>query len=166
MKRLPEKLRETFARPFGQILTEQQVLSKLAGMTGALVVSVGDTCSFALLKNNVNPDIIIYDLKNARVPVSAEVKSTLERYCPHAIRVQSPAGVITGELEKAVKSVLRAKKGSVFVEGEEDLASLIVMLHAQRGAVLLYGQPGEGIVFVEITLETKKTAQSLFKQFE
>lgn len=166
MKKLPLKLRETFSKPFGPVLSERQALSKLSAGTRKLVVSVGDTCSFALLKNSVQPDVLIYDLKTARVPVSAEMKEMLERYCAQAVRVQSPAGVITEELENAVKSALRAGKGSVFVDGEEDLASLIVMLHAPLGTVLLYGQPSEGIAFVEITSDVKRKAKTLFDQFE
>jgi uncharacterized protein (UPF0218 family) len=39
-------------------------------------------------------------------------------------------------------------------------------MHAPLGTIILYGQPGEGVVMLAITQDMKKRAEELFMCFE
>ncbi|MDO8451425.1 MAG: DUF359 domain-containing protein, partial [bacterium] len=63
---------------------------------------------------------------------------------------------------------------AIIVDGEEDLLVLPVILASPIGAFILYGQPGyrtvpgqpgEGVVSVPVTSETKEKARILLGQF-
>jgi uncharacterized protein (UPF0218 family) len=47
------------------------------------------------------------------------------------------------------------------VEGEEDMLALPIFVMASEGAVVLYGQPLEGMVAVKITAAKRKQAKDL-----
>ena len=49
----------------------------------------------------------------------------------------------------------------ITVFGEEDLLVLPVCIHAPDNSIVLYGQPNEGLVLVEITTEIRNKAQTL-----
>lgn len=165
MKRLQEELREELRKPFGEILSEWEVLERIKKSKG-LLFAVGDVCAFYLLENGVSPDILIYDLKYMRKEVSGEIKTKLVGFDGLPIVVRNPAGFITNELVAAVKKAVEDKKGKIFVEGEEDLAALVVMVVAPKGSVLVYGQPNEGMVFVELDDVIRKRATADFSRME
>jgi uncharacterized protein (UPF0218 family) len=52
------------------------------------------------------------------------------------------------------------------VEGEEDLLTLIAVLYAPKNALVLYGQPHEGLVAVRITSEKKAQAERILKEMK
>jgi uncharacterized protein (UPF0218 family) len=54
----------------------------------------------------------------------------------------------------------------VVVEGEEDLAPLYVHLHVPLHAVVLYGQPNQGVVVQPSNLATKARCRRLLELFE
>lgn len=73
---------------------------------------------------------------------------------------KNPPGHITKTLvlaiSKAIKQYIRTGgKQIIKVVGEEDLAALPAILLAPLGSVVFYGQPGEGVVVVEVTEEEK-----------
>jgi uncharacterized protein (UPF0218 family) len=51
-------------------------------------------------------------------------------------------------------------KSLIMVEGEEDLLGFPAMLLAPIGSVLLYGQPGVGIVWSPVDSDNKALAKS------
>jgi hypothetical protein len=101
-----------------------------------------------------------------RKEVSEEVKNKLVGFDGPPIVVRNPAGFITNELVAAVKKAVEDKKGKIFVDGEEDLAALVVMVVAPKGSVLVYGQPNEGMVFVELDDVIRKRAAIDFSRME
>lgn len=79
------------------------------------------------------------------------------------VSVDNPAGIITDELIRTLCEAFASEKLlRIFVRGEEDLATLPVILLAPIGAVVLYGQPDEGVVFVEVTKKKKEEIRALF----
>jgi len=53
----------------------------------------------------------------------------------------------------------------IIVNGEEDLAVIPCVLMAPNDSIILYGQPGEGIVVVEAD-KLKETAKRMLDNFE
>ena len=77
------------------------------------------------------------------------------------VSVDNPAGIITDELIKTLSEAFASEKPlRIFVRGEEDLATLPVILMAPLDSVVLYGQPDEGVVFVKVTEEKRKGNKS------
>ena len=143
---LPEKMREEVRRPFGKVYSGSAAME--ACTKGARpLISVGDQCASDLIDAGLAPDILIFDFKIKRVEIPQEMKKKLAPHAKNAFVVLSAAGVISDELEIAIRRVLAEGKGAVMVVGEDDLTSLLVMAHAKHGT-LVYGQPDEGAVVV------------------
>ena len=59
-----------------------------------------------------------------------------------------------------VKKALEGREHThIVVKGEEDLLTLIAVLHAPKNAFVVYGQPHCGVVVVKATLEKKARAK-------
>ena len=68
----------------------------------------------------------------------------------------NPAGIITKELTAALLTALQKDIKYVFVDGEEDTATIVLVLILPLGAKIYYGQPGEGMVELAVTEEKKQ----------
>ncbi len=84
------------------------------------------------------------------------------------IIVNNPPGHITKELVNAVKNtylsiIKNGRQRIIQVVGEEDLAGVPAILLAPLGGIVLYGQPREGVVLVEVTEEMKKRLLDLLR---
>lgn len=129
------------------------------------LISVGDVTTFHLLEAGVFPDLCIVDDRTQRFPVSDEVLVRTKDRLYREVLVDNPAGTISEELILTLEKAVRAKTPvRIFVRGEEDLATLPVIALAPLGTVVLYGQPDEGVVFVEVTEEKKAFVLGLFKK--
>src|SRR5271157_742608 len=148
MRRLQETLRLELRSPFGKIVKNEELLEAIKGRKG-LLISVGDECSYSLIKAGVNPDIVVYDLRIKRKDVIGNIRDVLGKFNDGEVIVHSPAGAIMDELVESVKDALEKRKGKILVKGEEDLAALVVMMYAPNGSLIVYGQPDEGAVLVE-----------------
>ena len=54
----------------------------------------------------------------------------------------------------------------LLVNGEEDLLVIPACIHAPANAVVLYGQPGRGLVVVPVSDEIKTRMQALLDMME
>jgi hypothetical protein len=52
------------------------------------------------------------------------------------------------------------------VSGEEDLLTLPAVLLAKNGSRVFYGQPGKGMVLIEVNAKTKKKVKKLVDEME
>jgi uncharacterized protein (UPF0218 family) len=147
---LTDGMREEVRRPFGKIFTGDKLTAEYEKAEHPLI-TVGDQCALDAMAAGYPPDIMIFDFKIKRVEINKDMKETFAAIgaakSPYV--VLSGAGFITDELEEAVRKVLSEGRGSVFVAGEDDLSSLLVMAFAKQGT-LIYGQPNEGAVVVEL----------------
>jgi GTP-dependent dephospho-CoA kinase len=160
----PELL-EKFRRPFGVLLqgtfseTNKQLSALVKKEKPPKVVSVGDTVSKNLHKHGINPQLSITDNKSLRRRVKPATFPSKKVF--HA---KNPQGTITEEAIKTVRDALQASEDAhVIVDGEEDLLTLIAVLYAPEDALVVYGQPHEGIVVVKVTAEKKAEARALLE---
>ena len=129
------------------------------------LISVGDVTTFHLLEAGIIPDICIVDDRTKRKPVSSDVSVRNRDKVYEEVSVDNPAGIITDELIRTLCEAFASEKLlRIFVRGEEDLATLPVILLAPPGSVVLYGQPDEGVVFVEVTEKKKEEIRALFEK--
>jgi len=68
-------------------------------------------------------------------------------------------------LVEALQHALAQPPALVIVRGEEDLAVIPLVLEAPSGGIILYGQPGRGVVVREIDDEARKDAKKLMECF-
>jgi len=131
--------------------TPEETMKKLEELVikekPAMIISVGDVVSENMAKHRISTHLAIVDnrvMREPRKPVVLEVNQT--------IHVKNPAGTITDEAWLAVKEALKQKQLiKIVVDGEEDLLGLVALLHAPLNALVVYGQPYEGIVAIKVT---------------
>jgi uncharacterized protein (UPF0218 family) len=123
------------------------------------LISVGDTVSRNLHANKMKPQLSITDNKCMRKKVKPRVFES-----NNVIRVRNPRGTITEEAIMAIRDAVKSNEHfHIIVDGEEDLLSLIAVLYAPEKSLVVYGQPYEGIVVVEVTPEKKTGAMEILK---
>ncbi len=123
------------------------------------IISVGDTVSRNLHAYQIIPQLSITDNKSMRRKVKPEVFAG-----KNLVRVKNPQGTITEEAITEIRKAIESDEQlHIIVDGEEDLLALIAVLYAPEKSLIVYGQPYQGIVVVEVTSERKKEATEILK---
>jgi len=162
--KLPEELRPSLQQPLGPLLKNvKDVLKRMKKKPPALI-TVGDRVTAEFLLAGVEPDLAIVDMKVMRSPIGAKIKNAIESFRAKTIRVKNPAGTITPELVKAIELAYPPTK--IIVSGEEDLATIPVVLSAPLGSVVVYGQPKQGMVMVKVTGAKRRDFSKVLEKFE
>ncbi|WP_292518452.1 GTP-dependent dephospho-CoA kinase family protein [Methanoculleus sp.] len=158
MLRLPETHRDLFKRPFGTLY--RKIGDLLPRLEGRAVYAVGDVVTHNLLGAGIVPDIAIIDGYTMRSPCTRSPLLQTRR-----LTAKNPAGTIADELVEVIDKAVRDPPVVIFVDGEEDLAVIPLVLAAPAGAAILYGQPGEGVVLRLVDDAAKREAASMLEVF-
>jgi uncharacterized protein (UPF0218 family) len=157
--KLPESLREQLKTPLGILLLDAQVTKenvKKHTQSSPFIITVGDATTEKMLSFGIVPSLQIIDAieKRAKRPlISNENVATV-------ISCDNPPGEITNESIAIIKRAFKSKTPTrIIVNGEEDLLVLPVCLYAPKNAVVMYGQPNEGLVIVKINDKIKNKTQ-------
>jgi hypothetical protein len=127
-----------------------------------VIISVGDVVSENMAKHGVSAQLTIVDNRVMRQPIKPVTLRANE-----VIHVRNPPGTITEEAWRAVKNALKQRRLiKIVVDGEEDLLALPVLLHAPLNALVVYGQPYEGIVAIKVTQRKRQKARRIIKAME
>ena len=151
--------------PLGTLLPENQTqkdeIQKYLSENSYLI-TVGDRTTEKMIDFGLIPSLQIIDgqeKREKRVPPKLENATELT--------VDNPAAEITSQSISIIKKAFTMQSPvRIFVNGEEDLLVLPVCTHAPNNAVVMYGQPNEGLVIVTITTEIRNKAQSLLDLME
>ena len=74
----------------------------------------------------------------------------------------NPAGEITDEAVSTIKKAFSSEPHvRIIVNGEEDLLVLPICMNEPDGFIVMYGQPNEGLVIVQITPDLRAKIQKL-----
>ena len=126
------------------------------------IVTVGDRTTEKMIDLGLIPSLQIIDgqeKREKREPPNLENATEL--------LVDNPATEITSQSVDVIKKAFTMKSPvRIFVNGEEDLLVLPVCIHAPENAVVMYGQPHEGLVIVKITAEIRNKVQTLLDLME
>lgn len=161
---IPEDVRRFLKRPLGKLIPGEPVdtrpvLKSLLQERRGKLVAVGDAVTRELLAIGVKPDLSIVDGKIERRPVErVDIAGALELSC------ENRAGTISAGAYCTVAEALK-HEGPVIVRvnGEEDLLGLVVISEAPLGTLMLYGQPREGVVIVDITEDVRRLGRRLIE---
>lgn len=130
------------------------------------LVAVGDVTVATMLAIGVVPDLALIDGQTKRQALAESEQVGLEPFT-HRLTATNPAGELTPSLHRAIQHALGNDGSTVIVvDGEEDLAPLFIHLLAPVHAVVVYGQPREGVVVQSSRLETKARCRRLLELFE
>ena len=127
------------------------------------LVTVGDRTTEKMIGFGLIPSLQIVDgiekrEKRTPLPVSSETTE---------ISVDNPPTEITNQSVQMIKkSFSMDSPVRVTVNGEEDLLVLPVCVYAPDNAIVMYGQPDEGLVIVKVTPEIRNKTQSLLDLME
>ena len=155
---LPSEHRGLFKQPFGTLFPEfSDVVPRFSGR---MVCTVGDVVTHSALSRGIIPAVGVIDGFTMRSPYLAMP------YVPHHIlRVRNLAGAITDELIATLDEAVKFAPCMVLVDGEEDLAVLPLIGLLPDGALVLYGQPNEGVVVCEVTSALRQRTADLLSCF-
>jgi len=166
MLKLTEEVREFAKKPFGRVFSD--VRDAVEGRE--FLVCVGDIVTITTLRAGFKPKIVVFDGRSLRREIESidEIRSLSKGY--RELTAKNPAGCITEDLFECVYEAVRfASKGEnvrILVEGEEDLAVMPFVTLLPSGSVILYGQPSEGVVRVDVNDERKVIILRLFESME
>lgn len=168
IRRLTPQLRRKLKAPLGLLIrgSVDQTMQKLGRLveeeSPPMVISVGDVVSESMTGHGILPKVLAVDNRVMRKPIAPiplDVGQTLH--------VKNPPGTLTDEAWTVMrKAVGNAHPTRVLVEGEEDLLTLVAVLCAPEGSLVVYGQPGEGVVAVKATEEKKRMVRSIVEAME
>ena len=163
--KLNEKLRKGLKKPFGNITSFEEISKAPDKMKGRIIICVGDkTCELAL-KHGLNPKICVYDSLNLRKKIS--VPNVIKNYNADEIKIKNSAGELNSESFDAVSSAIKSKNNvKIIVEGEEDLITLAAIDVAPEKSIILYGQPNEGLVMVEVDGKIKAEVSDILNRMK
>lgn len=151
--------------PLGVLLPENQVdksnIKKYLS-ENSYIITVGDRTTEKMIDFGLIPSLQIIDgqeKREKREPPKLEHATELT--------VDNPAAEITSESIEMIKKAFTLQSPvRLFVNGEEDLLVLPVCIHAPENGVILYGQPNQGLVIVQITQEIRNKVQTLLDLME
>jgi uncharacterized protein (UPF0218 family) len=128
----------------------------------SMIISVGDALSEALLDHGIFPKVLIIDHKVMRKPAVPLVAEGYE-----TVTLKNDSGTISDEVWAEVESAVeRDRKVKIVVKGEEDLLTLVAIIIAPESSLVVYGQPYEGMVVVEVTSEKKNEMKKIVDAME
>jgi GTP-dependent dephospho-CoA kinase len=124
------------------------------------IITVGDATTERLLSFGITPDIAVIDGVERR-----SLRDYSINYPAKEMLCNNPAGMISRGAVQVLQSALETPSPViVIVEGEEDMLALPLFTMAPKGSAVLYGQPLEGIVLVNITEEKQNQAKDLMNR--
>jgi hypothetical protein len=165
---LPAKLRERLKQPFGTLLrgkhpeTTRKAKEMILKEMPPKLVAVGDVVAKSLIEVGLIPDICIIDGKTLRsVNENVNVPNSVK------MKTQNPAAMISAGIWNTLKKAYDSDVPiELFVEGEEDLLTMPAILLAPDKSFVIYGQPKQGLVIVEVNDNKRKEVKEILNQME
>jgi uncharacterized protein (UPF0218 family) len=165
---LPESMRAELKQPLGTLLTGphsrtvELLKAILDDKDPAILAVVGDFTSKNILEAGLDPDIVVVDNRVMRSEVPPVNMGDRRK-----ITSSNQAGTVDPSAWQALREAVTLKsRVSVIVEGEEDLLVLPLISLTPIGSLIVYGQPREGMVVVEVTDEMKGWAEDFLSRME
>lgn len=150
------KQRKILHHPQGELIqnpTPADILQRINQQPTPTVSAVGDVAVSFFLRHHLSLSCGIYDCR-----VKRRSSNLVEALLPHAatrIQVTNQPATISKNLTKAIKATLDSPPSFIKIKGEEDLAVLPLVLLTPLNSLIIYGQPGEGLVALRANEEAK-----------
>lgn len=188
--RLPDELRAQLQKPIGELIKGSEddlnqavavIKKNLESMSRTLLVTVGDIVAQSFNSAKLQMDLAIVDYHVKREEKFKNLSEIGFTKKEPDVTVENPKGTLTVNTFRTVQETFLSLRGVlslaegrrsnlttpyvIRVIGEEDLATLAVILAAPLGTSVFYGQPNEGIVQVVVTEEKKSEIREIVSHF-
>lgn len=152
------KFRQYLRQKHGKIVIDAKSLQReFQKLKPEKIVWVGDRVGKFFLDNKISFDLGVFDLKIERK--NAEfLRSFLTQ--KETVKIRNTSGIIKASLLSKLSQILQQHKGMLYVQGEEDLTSVSLILLLPFGSCLFYGLKGKGMVMLKVTEEKKEEISS------
>ncbi|MEW6528692.1 MAG: DUF359 domain-containing protein [Candidatus Micrarchaeota archaeon] len=157
---VPKEMRKELKKPLGTLMQLGEFIEKYGKMK---IIAVGDIVTISLLERGIKPFLAVYDFRTMRVDLEKKEKKKIKNSYFEFCSAQNQPGTINEELEKVAKKLIK-KGGALFIDGEEDLSTLVFMKIAPKDCIIVYGQPNKGVVAITCNKKSKKLAASFLKK--
>ncbi|SRR5713101_1885316 len=153
--------------PFGKLLpgdpskTMLELNTIISRTHPRKVVAVGDVVSRETVAAGIRVNLRIIDHVSMRRPTASFSLKAKTNY-----HVRNPAGVITLESWQAIKRAMKDEDAVILVDGEEDLLALPCIVESPIDALVLYGQPSQGLVVVDTNPRVKNEASLILARMK
>ena len=163
--KLPDSLRDQLKIPLGILLPESKAdktnIEKHLS-ENSYVITVGDRTTEKMIEFGLIPSLQIIDSQEKRSKREPPQLANATE-----LTVDNPAAEITSQSISIIQQAFAMQPPvRISVNGEEDLLVIPVCVHAPENAIVLYGQPNEGLVIVKITPEIRNKTQKLLDLME
>lgn len=177
---LPDFLRKELSKPFDTLLTaipyqsfeflsKEEFYKRCRIYDSSSIITVGDIVTRLWNEFRARQKLSVIDFIVERKKKFFSLKELGFEGNEKVISVRNPAGCITPDLLKALRSILTSIKTServiLKIDGEEDLSVLPILLMSPLHYIIFYGQPGKGMVRIEVTEQTKEKAYNILEKF-
>jgi len=133
--------RNYFQKPQGKLITKPTKPSHFTCV-------VGDSTLEKFVLNNWNYDLGIFDGKKKRIKIDSKILKNLKI----DQRASNQPGIISLETTNLLKQWLENQNMKhIFIDGEEDLAAVSLILLLPLESNIYYGQPNQGIIEMRVT---------------
>jgi cytidyltransferase-like protein len=164
---LPQSLRPALKKPVGKIYKNLKSIKAVSGNRD-LIATVGDYTTRSFLKSEIFFNLAVIDLKIQRVLTFKSLEDVGFSGKEKILKTASEAGIISqaliGTLNESLK-IASDEKAIVLVDGEEDLAVLVLCLLAPLNSLIYYGLRDIGLVEVLVDLTLKEKLLNLINLF-
>lgn len=147
-------------QPFGLLIPDDLVTKKKISVLlkdAKKIIAVGDATTERLANLGIVPDLAVIDGKERR-----KTRHVSKSYVAKEMNCKNlPGGVSEAAVKLLKTALLENSPVRVLVEGEEDMLALPLFVIAPLGAIILYGQPLEGLVVVKLDKARRKKAKDL-----
>jgi uncharacterized protein (UPF0218 family) len=168
---LPINMREELKTPLGKLITiepTKTMIKLVEKEQPPLVVFVGDFCVQQAIEHNFIPNLSIIDGRNLREPFDEiSIKNA------KVVNSINPQATITIDTWKTIREIFSELLGNkekqpiiLYIDGEEDLLVLPVVLELPENSFVVYGQPHEGIVLINVTPNVKLKCKKLIERMK
>ena len=158
---LPDDLRDQLKKPLGNLISDndpnrENIIKK--NSAESIIITVGDRTTENMLQLGLKPQIQIIDGLEKRTQRIAPADDTVNT----KLSCKNPPGEVTEESMQVIQKAFSCEPPvRIVVDGEEDLLVIPVCILAPENSVVMYGQPNEGLVIVQITPDIRAKVQKI-----
>jgi|Deesub1362A_J573_1020465.scaffolds.fasta_scaffold00136_20 hypothetical protein len=166
---LTEQLRKRLKDPLGKLYrgSGTELIKSIEELkSNNFMASVGDIVCYYLCLSGHSPEIMVVDGKTMRRQVDVQITDIIQSMDYRKIKASNPPGSITKDLVLALEEAVNNRRSMVFVNGEEDLSVLPLIMLLPEGSIVLYGQPSEGIVVITVDQSKKTEVCEILRKME
>ena len=165
-RRLTPELRVQLKSPLGELIrgsaaeTMKKLKKIIEQQQPPRIISVGDVVSKNMIHHNLSPQILIVDNTVMRDPIPP-----VDLKVHHTLHLKNLPGTLTDDAWSVIDLAMKHDQPTrILVDGEEDLLTLVAVLCAPNRSLVVYGQPHEGIVVVNVNRQNKERIKRIITQ--